>query len=379
MHRAQYSIVVLLFLLLSGSWAKAQTCAELKSAALQLGEEKDMALRVHEDLLKERSYRVGRARQLSITIPEAVLSPLPHLDPDEPKYHDERGQCVNGTSSWGTVKDLREYKLDSLELENQGILSRIQLLQAAIDESIYTPPAPPDDLPVAPSRMLAGSREIFQGKTYAYSEFDPAEADLRITPRGRSTGYGFEELRLALQEQGNTLLLAMNAGMYESTKAPVGLLVANGQLRSPLNIREGRGNFYMQPNGVFGVYQNGTPFILTTKTYQERAIPSQQLRLATQSGPLMLLNERINPKFTQGSSNLNFRNAVGITSDGKVILAISEQRVNFYEFSEFLIELGCVDALYLDGVVSRFYYPPLHRTHDLYDSQHLGPILYIVE
>ena len=64
---------------------------------------------------------------------------------------------------------------------------------------------------------------------------------------------------------------------------------------------------------------------------------------------------------------------------GKVIFAISKQQVNFYEFASFLRELGCVNALYLDGTVSRMYLPAIGETSALYDSNHLGPVFYILE
>ena len=72
---------------------------------------------------------------------------------------------------------------------------------------------------------------------------------------------------------------------------------------------------------------------------------------------MLVINGKIHPDFKQGSSNLNARNGVGIISDNKVIFAISEKEVNFYDFALFFQEQGCKNALYLDGFVSRTYLP----------------------
>jgi len=48
---------------------------------------------------------------------------------------------------------------------------------------------------------------------------------------------------------------------------------------------------------------------------------------------------------------------VGILPDNRVIFAMSKQEVNFYDFAEFFMSMGCKNALYLDGLVSRTYLP----------------------
>ena len=322
---------------------------------------------------------------MSLPLPNGVLAKVAVLDPKQTSYHDEQGRCSFGSSSWGTIKDLREYKRDSLDYENGIILGRIQMLQAAMDDAEVALLAQQDEITSQPStlsqpRSISARRQLFQEKAYAYCLFDPLLAEVRIAPMGsRGTKDGFDQLDERVRRDGKNMILAMNAGMYEADKSPVGLLIQQGRIKAQLNQREGRGNFYMQPNGVFGILNDGRAFVLRTQTFASRNIPPQEIQLATQSGPVMLLNGKVNPKFTKGSSNLHFRNAVGVRNDGQVVFAISEQRVNFFEFSEFLLSLGCVHALYLDGVVSRMYLPALNRKQDLYDSQHLGPVLYIVE
>ena len=72
---------------------------------------------------------------------------------------------------------------------------------------------------------------------------------------------------------------------------------------------------------------------------------------------MLLINGQIHPAFKKGSSNLNIRNGVGILPNNKVIFAMSKQEVNFYDFAQYFKNLGCKNALYLDGFVSRTYLP----------------------
>ena len=65
----------------------------------------------------------------------------------------------------------------------------------------------------------------------------------------------------------------------------------------------------------------------------------------------------INSKFTKGSANIHIRNGVGILPNGNIILGISEQKINLYDFAFFFKEKGCKNALYLDGFVSKMYLP----------------------
>lgn len=152
------------------------------------------------------------------------------------------------------------------------------------------------------------------------------------------------------------ILLGMNAGMFEPSRLPVGLLIEKGVVKKPLNIKNtGLGNFYsLPPNGVFLVDANNSPRVLTSDDYRiqypnKNPIP----KIATQSGPMMVINGNFNPAFNEGSPNKQIRNCVGINQKGEVVLAISLNEVNFYDFSLFMkSNLGCNNVLYLDGVIS---------------------------
>ncbi|HNF72652.1 MAG TPA: phosphodiester glycosidase family protein, partial [Chitinophagaceae bacterium] len=78
---------------------------------------------------------------------------------------------------------------------------------------------------------------------------------------------------------------------------------------------------------------------------------------ATQSGPMLLVNKKIHPEFSPSSASKYIRNGVGILPDQEVVFLISTSEVTMYEFARYFQELGCTEALYLDGFVSRIWWP----------------------
>ena len=72
---------------------------------------------------------------------------------------------------------------------------------------------------------------------------------------------------------------------------------------------------------------------------------------------MLVINFKIHPDFKEGSTNLNIRNGVGILSDNSIVFAMSKEPINFYDFANYFKSLGCKNALYLDGLVSRTYLP----------------------
>lgn len=161
-------------------------------------------------------------------------------------------------------------------------------------------------------------------------------------------------LRSTVERQGKKLLFAMNGGMYTMDHAPVGLYVEQGGTHKPVDRRtEGYGNFFMQPNGVFGITEDRRAFVVRTDAFK----PAKTISFATQSGPMLIANGTINAQFKQGSKNVQIRNGVGLLADGRVLFAISREPVNFHDFASFFLERGCANALYLDGAVSKAYIP----------------------
>jgi uncharacterized protein YigE (DUF2233 family) len=98
-----------------------------------------------------------------------------------------------------------------------------------------------------------------------------------------------------------------NACMWDSANNPIGLFVADGQTVHPLNLNDGNQlGFYLKPNGVL---------LFTDKDVQivesSQASSVSNVTLATQSGPMLVIDGSIHPKFDPKSKNKNYRCGVG--------------------------------------------------------------------
>lgn len=181
----------------------------------------------------------------------------------------------------------------------------------------------------------------------------------------------FSAIETMLAERGRRLAFGMNGGMFHPDFSPVGLFVAEGREISPLNNAAADGNFFLKPNGVFAVLKDGQAVVTETARWP---VFAGKARLATQSGPMLVIDGRLHPAFREGSDSRLFRNGVGIAQDGKAVFAISSEPVNFHEFATlFRDALGCRNALFLDGTISSLHAPELKRSDDL--KFPLGPIL----
>lgn len=164
----------------------------------------------------------------------------------------------------------------------------------------------------------------------------------------------FQKLKSGLEKENKELIFAMNGGMYNKDLSPQGLYIENGETKARIDTSQnGYGNFYLQPNGIFYVTKKNKPVICTTKMFR----PNEHIKYATQSGPMLLVDGEIHPKFREGSSNVHIRNGVGILPNGNLLFAISIEKTNFYDFASYFKQNGCKNALYLDGFVSRVYLP----------------------
>ena len=161
----------------------------------------------------------------------------------------------------------------------------------------------------------------------------------------------------------------MNGGMYHRDYAPVGVFVADGREWAPLNSQAGVGNFFLKPNGVFVVTDAGASVVETSRY---PAIASRA-KLATQSGPMLVIDGKLHPAFRADFASRLFRNGVGVATPRQCIFAISAEPVNFHEFATlFRDALKCQNALFLDGTISSLFAPPLKRADEHFP---LGPIV----
>ena len=184
---------------------------------------------------------------------------------------------------------------------------------------------------------------------------DPKKQDLKLF-RKNENGQNFESiqnLKFWIEKKGLNLVFAMNGGMYKKDNSPQGLYIEKQKTLSPLDTTNAQGNFYLKPNGVFYLTTENIPKICTTEMFHNNG----KIAYATQSGPMLVIENQIHPAFKEGSSNLNIRNGVGVLPNDKVIFVLSKKEVNFYDFAKYFKDLGCKNALYLDGFVSRAYLP----------------------
>lgn len=160
--------------------------------------------------------------------------------------------------------------------------------------------------------------------------------------------------------QSKELVFATNGGMYKKDNSPKGLYVEDSNVLSKIDLqKEGYGNFYMQPNGIFMIDYKGDAHIIKSSEYLNF---KDKVKYATQSGPMLLSDNVINSNFNKNSPNRLIRSGVGIIDKNKVVFVISNEPVTFYEFAlVFKNKYKCKNALYLDGVISQMYTPELNR------------------
>ncbi len=204
------------------------------------------------------------------------------------------------------------------------------------------------------------SRELaFEGQNYRVVHIDLKQEQLGLYWRNPQDGQPFasiEKLRQWGEADGRRLLFAANAGIYDRKFAPLGLYVEDGQTEVPLNLAHGNpaaGNFSLLPNGVFVIYPDGRAAVRTSAAFKADGKAALQ---ATQSGPMLLIDGKLNEQFIDDSASLKWRSGVCARTPTDVVFAVSEAPVNFHTFGRlFRDRLGCRDALYLDGSISQLY------------------------
>ncbi len=211
--------------------------------------------------------------------------------------------------------------------------------------------------------------------TYVVCAFDLRQHDLRLflNDAGGKPYGSFRALKADLARTGLALPFAMNGGMYHRDRSPVGYYVEGRRKLHEAMTGPGPGNFHMRPNGVF--YTEGdTAGVMETRAFLKR---NRRPDFATQSGPMLVIDGKLHPRFAERSSSRKRRNGVGIINRHEVVFAISEASVNFHDFATlFRDKLACRNALFLDGVISSLHAPEIGRADN---SWPVGPIIAVVE
>jgi len=222
------------------------------------------------------------------------------------------------------------------------------------------------------------SNDHAQGVDYVVCRFDDSD-DIRLFLNDEEgvPFRHFSRVNDALAKNGETLIFAMNAGMYHESRAPVGLYVEERVEQTSLNTNDGPGNFHLKPNGVFWAYDNRDgarrAFVMPTESFLSGA---HYIRMATQSRPMLVIDGDIHPRFLPDSDSRKRRNGVGVTNEGDVIFVLADTPVNFFDFASYFRDaLHTPNALYLDGTISRVFAPDLERNDP---GVAMGPIIGVV-
>lgn len=215
-----------------------------------------------------------------------------------------------------------------------------------------------------------------QGDAYSICSFTVVEHDIRLfhSDAQGAPFFQFNTLERELDEQGETLIFAMNGGMYHEDRRPVGFYRDQNGDQASVNTNDGPGNFHLKPNGVFWL----TPDLAGVTESQAFLDQGLDPIYATQSGPMLVVDGALHPELNPEGTSHRRRNGVGVSADGLTVhFAISDAAVTFHEFATlFRDEIGVPNALFLDGQVSRIYAPEISRNEIGAD---LGPMVGVVE
>lgn len=221
----------------------------------------------------------------------------------------------------------------------------------------------------------ACASESYEGNDYTVCRFDLRQDRLRLfslDDKGQPYG-SFAALEVALEDKGESLSFGMNAGMYGEDLKPIGLYIEDGRMLRKLNRRNGPGNFHLKPNGVFFI-DGDRGGVMETEAFAASGLKPQ---FASQSGPMLVVDGQIHPKFSVDGTSLQRRNGVGAPDDHTLVFVISDDWVNFHSFARlFRDRLGCPNALFLDGSISSLHAPDVGRS-DAFAP--LGPIVALVK
>lgn len=179
----------------------------------------------------------------------------------------------------------------------------------------------------------------------------------------------FKALATRLGPRAGAVAFAMNGGMFDDAGAPIGLMIENGHEVRAINRREGDGNFHLLPNGVFLVRKDGRAEVVASAAFK----PAPDIAFATQSGPMLVIDGALHPKFDPDGTSRYVRNAVGIGPDGAPLFVVTTDVVSLGKLARFFRDrLKARNALYLDGSVSSLWDPANARMDDFTE---LGPLI----
>ena len=223
----------------------------------------------------------------------------------------------------------------------------------------------------APEAASFCNQQVFDGSRFTVCSAPGGAVDLVAAAPGEQPVRRFDALEAKLGKRAASVAFAMNAGMFDLEGRPIGLAIVNGREVHAVNRRKGGGNFHLMPNGVFRVDVDGRAAVVTTEQWQ----PSKSVRVATQSGPMLVIDGKLHPAFDPDGTSRYIRNGVGIGPDDDALFVISQDPVSLGKFARFFRDsIKSKNALFFDGSVSALWDPANHR-RDM--TVPLGPMVVV--
>lgn len=217
------------------------------------------------------------------------------------------------------------------------------------------------------------SGATFEGTPLTHCIADPATNTIRIVLGRDGKPYrSLSELAVGLGDKASGVAFAMNGGMFDEAGLPIGYYVEDGRRDHALNRAQGRGNFHLQPNGVF--FGSGNRWeVRTSQDFAARVAKRPQF--GTQSGPMLVIAGKLHPHIDADGPSKKLRNAVGIDREGRAHFVISEAPISFGKLARYFRDvLHTPNALFLDGSVSSLWDPHMHRVDG---GPPLGPLIVV--
>jgi len=239
------------------------------------------------------------------------------------------------------------------------------------------------------AEALKEEKVTFEGVKYRVVKMSPDRLEIAWKGADGKPFRSFDKVQAHYAAQKRKVTFMANAGIFEPGGIPTGIHVENGKVLNPLNLKPGKGNFFLKPNGVFAILRSKETRALVMEagkyaTYTRKFLDDRgkyPFRLAVQSGPMLLESTKIHPAFNRDSKSRLHRNGVGVDNKGQVVFAITEfhagreGEVNLHGFARLFLHLGCQNALFLDGDLSKMVVNPKEKV----DSNLFGAIFVITE
>lgn len=212
---------------------------------------------------------------------------------------------------------------------------------------------------------------MFEESRFTVCAAEKGHIELSAAGRDEPAIRRLADLEASLGPRAANVAFAMNAGMYDEHGRPIGLAIVEGKQKRAINRRKGGGNFHLMPNGVFQVHEDGRAEVVTTEKWK----PSPSIRIATQSGPMLVMDGKLHPAFDRDGTSRHVRNGVGIGPKGEAVFVISDGSVSLGKFARFYRDqLKARNALFFDGAVSALW-DPANGRRDV--TKPLGPMVVV--